>query len=197
MKIASLDRVLGFGARAATMCTIRMTREINRFTGRQLENLLKLATNVHQDILALLRRSSLATGNIAISATGNALADCASPDTDTVKALADVDNDTHELSVIFLLEGLANGRKHDVEPELIDRDVALLLELIGPLSAVLVLLILPFWPNAFLEEVVVGFKSEFGGGSDVVLQGIDVSGGIKIGGANIYIRRRPRIPQQS
>ena len=67
-----------------------------------------------------------------------------------------------------------------MEPELINWDVALLLELVGPLSTVLVLLILPFRSNAFLEEVVVGFEGEFGGGSNVVLQSIDVSGGARL-----------------
>ena len=56
-----------------------------------------------------------------------------------------------------------------MQPELVDRDVALLLELVGPLAAVLVLDVLPFWTYAFLEEMVVGFEGQFGGGSDVVL----------------------------
>jgi hypothetical protein len=56
-----------------------------------------------------------------------------------------------------------------MEPELVDRDVALLLELVGPFAAVLVLDILPFGANAFLEEVVVGLEGQFGGGSDIVL----------------------------
>lgn len=67
-----------------------------------------------------------------------------------------------------------------MEPELIDWDVALLLELVGPLSTVLVLLILPFGSDAFLEEVVVGFEGEFGGGSNVVLRSIDISGGARL-----------------
>jgi hypothetical protein len=56
-----------------------------------------------------------------------------------------------------------------VEPQLIDGDIALLLELIGPLSAMLVLLIFPLGANAFFEEVVVGLEGEFGGRSDVIL----------------------------
>lgn len=56
-----------------------------------------------------------------------------------------------------------------MKPELIDRNVALLLELVRPLSTVLVLLILPFRSNAFLEEMIVGLEGQFGGGSNVVL----------------------------
>ena len=33
----------------------------------------------------------------------------------------------------------------------------------------LVLGVLPLWPHALLEEVVVGLEGEFGDGSDVVL----------------------------
>ena len=137
------------------MRTIRMAREVNLLTGWQLENFLKLAANIHQDLSSLLWRSSLTTSNVALSTTWDALSNCAGPDANTVEALADIDNDTHEFSIIFLLEGLTDGRKHDVEPKLIDRDVALLLELVGPFSTVLVLLILPFGSNAFLEEVIV------------------------------------------
>ncbi len=56
-----------------------------------------------------------------------------------------------------------------MKPELVNRNAALILELVGPLSAVLILDILPFWPNAFLEEMVVGFEGEFGDGSNVIL----------------------------
>ena len=57
-----------------------------------------------------------------------------------------------------------------MEPQLVDGDISLLLELVGPFSTVLVLLILPFRADAFFEEMVVGFEGEFGGGSDVVLE---------------------------
>jgi hypothetical protein len=48
-----------------------------------------------------------------------------------------------------------------MEPEFVDRDAALVLELVRPLPAVLILGILPFWSDTFLEEVVIGFKGEF------------------------------------
>lgn len=56
-----------------------------------------------------------------------------------------------------------------MEPELVDRDAALVLELVRPLSAVLVLDVLPFWSDAFLKEMVVGFEGEFRYGSNVIL----------------------------
>lgn len=59
-----------------------------------------------------------------------------------------------------------------MEPQVINGDVALLLELVGPLSSVLVLDILPFWSNALLEKMVIGLKSKFGGGGNVVLEGV-------------------------
>jgi hypothetical protein len=40
---------------------------------------------------------------------------------------------------------------------------------------VLVLDILPFWSDAFLEEVIIGLESEFRDGSNVVLDWMLVS----------------------
>lgn len=57
-----------------------------------------------------------------------------------------------------------------MKPEIIDGDVSLLLELVRPLSTVLVLDILPFWANTFLEEMVIGLEGEFGSSCDVVLR---------------------------
>jgi hypothetical protein len=48
-----------------------------------------------------------------------------------------------------------------VKPEIIDGDTALLAEGVGPLSTMLVLLILPFRADAFFEKVIIGFESEF------------------------------------
>ena len=48
-----------------------------------------------------------------------------------------------------------------MQPELVDGGGALVFELVGPFAAVLVLGVFPFGPDAFLEEVVVGFQGEF------------------------------------
>jgi hypothetical protein len=56
-----------------------------------------------------------------------------------------------------------------VEPERIDVDSLLVLELESPLAAVLVLRVFPLWSYALLEEMVVGLESKVGGWCDVVL----------------------------
>lgn len=62
-----------------------------------------------------------------------------------------------------------------MQPEFVDRNGALVLELVRPLSTVLVLGVLPLGPYALLEEVVVGLEAKFGGRRDVVLIAIGVS----------------------
>ena len=126
----NLDCVLGLRTRAAAVCAVRVPRELDSFSGRQLQDLLELLADVHQHLLALLRRPTFASCDIAVSATGNALADCAGPDTDTVEALSDIDDNTHEFTIIFVLESLADCGKHNMEPEVVDWDIALLLELV-------------------------------------------------------------------
>lgn len=58
-----------------------------------------------------------------------------------------------------------------MEPVVVDGDGALFFELVGPLSAVLVLFIFPFGANSFFEEMVVRFEGEFRDLSYVVLEG--------------------------
>jgi len=56
-----------------------------------------------------------------------------------------------------------------MQPQLVDVDRPLILELEGPLAAMLVLRVLPLWPHAFLEEMVIRLESKFRNGGDVVL----------------------------
>lgn len=56
-----------------------------------------------------------------------------------------------------------------MQPELVDGSGFLVFELVCPFAAMFVLRVFPFRANAFLEEVVVGFESEFRDGRDVVL----------------------------
>jgi hypothetical protein len=124
----NLDRELGLGSCASAVSAVRVAGELDGFCSRQLQDLLELAADVQEDLSSLLHRSALSSGNIAIATVGDALADRASPDTDTVEALAGVDHDAHDLAVALLLKRLADGGEHDVKPELVDGDGALLLE---------------------------------------------------------------------
>lgn len=151
------------------MCSLSVARELELLTGRQLQDLLDLLANAVKHLLTLLGRATLTTGHVAVTAVGNGLADRAGPDTDTVKGLANVDNNTHDLTILLILESVTDGGQHDVQPEFVNVNVALLFELIRPLAAVLVLGVLPLGAYASLEEVVVGLESEIGDGCDVVL----------------------------
>lgn len=57
-----------------------------------------------------------------------------------------------------------------MQPKFIDWSRTLVLKLVCPFSTVFVLGIFPFWADAFLEQVVIGFKSKFGDGTDIILR---------------------------
>lgn len=109
----------------------------------------------------------LKSGLVSTSAT-LVLASSARPQTDTVEALPQVDDNAHDLVVALLLELLSDGGKQDLQPDLV---IGLaLLEGVGPAATEAILGVLPFRPDALLEEMVVGLWSEFGSGSDVILE---------------------------
>lgn len=110
LRSGHLDGELGLRTGATTVSTIGVTRELNSLCCWDFQDLLELAANVHQNLLALLWRTALATSNISISPAGNALANCAGPDTDTVEAFSYIDDDSHKLSIILILKSLADGR---------------------------------------------------------------------------------------
>lgn len=153
------------------MSRVGVAGELDALVRRQLEDLLEALANGEENLLALLGRSALAAGDVAITATGDALADGAGPDADTEEGLSHVDDDAHDFAIVLVLEGLADGGHHGLQPQLVDVDAAFVLELIGPLAAVLVLGVLPLGPHALFEEVVVRLHGEVGYGSDVVLYG--------------------------
>lgn len=142
------------------MSGFRVAGELESLVGRELKDLLEATADGHQDLLALLRGPTLAARNVPVAAAGNVLADSASPDTDTEEGLADVDDNTHDLAVLLVLESLADRSKHSMQPDLVDVDIALLLELVRPLATVLVLGILPLGADALLEEMIIGLESE-------------------------------------
>jgi hypothetical protein len=117
--------------------------------------------------LPILRRASLPC---SVVLAGNGATNGPCPETDTVEASPDVDHYTHDLVVLLILEVLANGCEHNVQPERVNVDGLLVLELERPLATMLVLRIFPLGSYALLEEVVVGLEREIGGRGNVVLQ---------------------------
>jgi len=148
---------------------ISVARELEDLGSRKLHDFLEAATDGHEDILTLLRGPALASSNITVSATGNALSYCAGPDADTEEGLADVDDHAHDFSIFLVLQCLADGSEHGMQPKLVDVDGTLLLELVRPFSTMFVLGILPFGSYSLLEEMVVGLESQLGDRSNIVL----------------------------
>lgn len=146
------------------MCAVRVARELHHVSLVQSENILESPADRLQDLLALRRCAG-------VLIAGNALAHGACPQAHAVEALAHVHHHAHDFVVVVSLECLADGGELCVQPEVVDRDGALVLKLVGPLAAVLVLRVLPLRSYALLEEVVVGFEAQFGGRRDVVLYG--------------------------
>jgi hypothetical protein len=169
------------------MCGIGVTGELDSLLVVELEGLLEPLANLEQHLLALLGGASLA------AVARNSTTDCPRPQTDTVEASPNVDDNAHDLVVLLILKVLANGGEHDVEPERVDVDGLLVLELERPLASVLVLCIFPLGPYALLEEMVVGLEREVGCRSDVVLDGLLVHGAMHIEAKDL--RRCPRTPQ--
>lgn len=164
-----LNHHLRLRTRAAAMGTVGVARELEHLVGRQLEDVLEPTAKRRQDFLALLGRPALAASNVAIPAAGDVPACGAGPDADTVECLADVDDNAHHLAILLVLQRLADGAEHGMQPELIDVDRPLVLELERPLAAVLVLGILPLRTHTLLEEVVIRLEGKFGDWRDVVL----------------------------
>jgi hypothetical protein len=161
----TLDGELGLRAGAAGMSSVRVARELYRLVLLELKGLLEPLADLKESLLALLSSPSL-----ALLASDGA-ANCPCPETDTVEASPHVDHDTHDLVVLLVLKVLADGCEHDMQPERVDVDGLLVLELERPLAAVLVLRIFPLGSYALLEQVVVGLERKIGGGGNVVLWG--------------------------
>lgn len=163
------DRELGLGPAAPRVRAVGVARELDGLGGGELQDLLQPAADGQENLLALGRGATLAAADVAIPAVRNVLSYRTSPKADPVESLADVDDDAHDLTVILLLERLADGSEHNMEPKLVDVDAALVLVLVRPFAAVLVLGVLPLGPDTRLEEVVVGLLGKLGNGDNVVL----------------------------
>jgi hypothetical protein len=177
--LASLAHVLGLCARTTGVRRVRVAGKLGLFVLVQAQRRLEAAANLHEHLAAHLGGPPLAAARAA------------GPQPDAVEALAHVDDDAHDLAVVLVLERLADGGQHDVQPQRVDVDAALVLELIGPLAAVLVLLVLPLGLDAGLEEVVVRLLGQLRGRSDVVLAVLGMA--LCWGG----LHRCPRTPRPS
>jgi hypothetical protein len=138
-----------------------VSRELDSLIILELQGLLEPLADLVQHLATLLNRP-------ALGLVGLAYTSC--PETDTVEATPNVDNDAHHLVIFLILKVLADGCEHNVEPERIDVDCLLVLELEGPLATVLVLAIFPFGADALFEEMVVGLECQVGRWCDVVLR---------------------------
>ena len=134
-----------------------VTHEFDDLIVLDLQSLLETAANFLQDVLCLFGTATLVAW----------LAGRASPKTDTVKGLAQVDNYAHDLVVAVVFELLADCGEENAQPDVVVGFS--LFEGVGPASSVLVLGVFPLGADALLEEMVVGLWREFRGRSDVVL----------------------------
>lgn len=140
-----LDGELCLRASAASMGGIGVTGELDRVVVLELKALLEPLADLQESLLALLLRPALAL--LARDSAANG----AGPEADTVEASPNVDDNTHDLIVLLVFEVLANGSKHDVQPQSVNVDSLLLLELESPLATVLVLGVFPLRTDALLE----------------------------------------------
>lgn len=124
------DSNLGSGTSATSVSGVGVTGELHLLAGRKLKNLLDPPAHAEEGLLALLGGATLAASHVTVTAARNGLADATRPDTNTVEGLADIDDHTHDLAIVLVLQGVADSGQHDVQPQLVDVDAALGLELV-------------------------------------------------------------------
>src|SRR5437868_3403654 len=124
------------------MRTISVSAEFHDVVRTELQHLFEVRANLHENISAT-------------SVVSFVLADCSSPQPDSVEAFPHVDNHAHDFVIILVFESLANSSQLSMQPELIDVHRALVLELVRPFPAVLVLRVFPFRSYTLLEKMVV------------------------------------------
>lgn len=177
------------------MGAICVSREFHNVGFLETEDILEPTADGLQDLLAL----GGVTGDLV---SWNTLANSSCPQTDTVEAFTDVHNNTHDLIVIIVFKGLTNRSQLSVQPQVVDRDGALVLERVRPLATVFVLGVFPLRADALLEKVVVCLETQFGGRCDVVLirelgqRSFNGEATGQINGRRI-IHRFPRTPRRS
>ena len=155
--ISGLDSMLWLGPRAPCMRTLGMPNELELVVRPQFQRLLEVLSDLDE------RLSTRAVTTLALAGSPG-------PQANSEECLSDVDHHAHNLVVVVFFESLADGRELCREPQIINIDSLLILELERPLAAMLVLRILPFRANTTLKEMVVGFECKLGAGSDVILK---------------------------
>ncbi|KAI7150399.1 eukaryotic translation initiation factor 4E [Hortaea werneckii] len=153
---------------------VGMSTELDLLLVRQLQVVLEALADLFQPLLAGLTvcLALLDLGSL-LTALLRRLASRTCPETHTPEGLTDVDHDTHNLVVAFVLQSLADGSEHHIEPGGV-LSLAVL-ERVGPAATELVLRVLPFRAHAALEEVVVRLLGKLRGRGDVVLEQAHVS----------------------
>lgn len=86
------------------MCSVTVTTELNLVVV-DLKHLLEPGANLLKSFLCLRSFPSRA-----------------SPESNSVKALSDVDNHAHDLVVAFVFEGFSNGGQLSMQPEFVHID---------------------------------------------------------------------------
>lgn len=147
----SLDDMLRLCSGRPRVRRIRVTAEFDLFRLRQLQYILEVPPNLHQGIL------------------GIPFSNRPGPEADSEKSFADIHDHAHDLVVALVLERLTNRGQLGVQPQLVDIDQFLVFERVRPFPAVFVLRIFPFWSDASLEQVIIGFDGQVVAGGDVVL----------------------------
>ena len=107
-----LDSVLGVCAGATSTHSVSVTAKLDEVAALDLQDLLESASDLHQGVLAA------------------GLALCSCPQSDSVEAFSDIDNDAHDLIVTFVFKGFADGSKLCMKPEFVNVDQLLVLELV-------------------------------------------------------------------
>jgi hypothetical protein len=106
------------------------------------------------------------------------------PQSNTVEPFPCIHDDAHDFIISFLLKCLANRRKHlpsahptetyGIKPQFVNPCIPF--ELITPLAAFLVCVVLPFGTHPFFEKRIIRFERDLGCLGDVVEDSTSVTG---------------------
>lgn len=95
----------------------------------------------------------------------NPLAISPSPDAENILAIPNTENNAANI-VVGVAKLITNQSQQNVLPVAIGNTLP---QAHNPLSSVLVLFVLPYWPNSFLEQVIVGHQRQTRGALEVLV----------------------------